>query len=73
MVRETERKTLKPWVLKMTSDVWEQIEATVGSKYAETGGPLGGSRDDFIVKCFHFDRSARRTGMTYSLRGMEMT
>ena len=53
-------------VLRMTTRVWRQIEESVGSRPAETGGPLGGSRDTFLVERFHFDRSARQTGATYS-------
>jgi len=53
-------------VLSMTPLVWKQIKESVGNLPAETGGPLGGSRDTFLVERFHFDRSARQSGVTYS-------
>lgn len=43
-----------------------QISESIGSRPAEQGGALGGNRDDDIVTHFFFDRSARRTGATYS-------
>lgn len=55
-----------PTVLKMTHEVWSQIKATVGSKPAETGGPLGGSRKGFLVEHFYFDYSSTRSAATYS-------
>lgn len=43
-----------------------QIRENIGTRPAEQGGPLGGRRSEGVVTHFFFDRSARRTGATYS-------
>lgn len=50
--------------LAMTNSVYEAIQRTVGNQPAEHGGLLGGQNG--LVKEFHFDDTARRTGATYS-------
>jgi hypothetical protein len=45
--------------------VLRQIRETIGSRPAEQGGPLG-TRGNDVTTHFYFDRSARRTGATYS-------
>lgn len=52
--------------LRMTRDVHEQIQRTIGLLPAEQGGILGGSRAEGVVRCFHFDQFGHRTGATYS-------
>ncbi len=52
--------------LTITESVLREIYLTIGSRPAESGGPLGGSRVSGVVTHFHFDRSAARTGVTYS-------
>ncbi len=51
---------------RMTRSVYEAIKATVGRHPAETGGILGGSRSDGVVRYYHFDTAARRSGASYS-------
>ncbi|MGH7118782.1 MAG: Mov34/MPN/PAD-1 family protein, partial [Acetobacteraceae bacterium] len=46
--------------------VIHDIEETIGERHAECGGALGGSREDSVVRAFHFDRAADCTGTTYS-------
>jgi proteasome lid subunit RPN8/RPN11 len=53
-------------LLRMTRAAYKTIEASVGSLPAETGGMLGGSRADGVVRHFHFDQQARRSGASYS-------
>jgi hypothetical protein len=43
-----------------------QIEATIGSLRPENGIVLGGDRKDGIIRHVYFDRSAKRSGVTYS-------
>ena len=67
---ERENKALKaflsePEPMVFTDGVFRQIEYTVGSQPAEQGGVLGGSSDGFVSR-FNFDRSAARSGVTYS-------
>ncbi len=50
----------------MTRSVYEAIQASVGRYPAETGGILGGSRSDGVVRYYHFDTAARRSGASYS-------
>lgn len=52
--------------MRMTRDVYEAIRSEIGHRRAEQGGMLGGDRDEGIVRSFHFDDSARRTGGTYT-------
>jgi proteasome lid subunit RPN8/RPN11 len=56
----------KPQVMSITREVLKQIEDSVGRKPAETGGPLGGKREGFLVEHFYFDSSSTRSGVTYS-------
>lgn len=56
----TDRFLLLDW------EVMRAIEDTVGERPAEAGGALGGSREDGVVRAFHFDRDARRSRITYS-------
>ena len=53
-------------LLLMSWEVMMQIELSIGDLSAEHGGVLGGSHAEGVVRAFHFDRSARRTGATYS-------
>ena len=51
---------------KISSDVMQQISSTVGCLEPETGGMLGGNREQRLVTDFYFDGTARRTHGTYS-------
>lgn len=53
-------------ILRMARSVVHEIEQTVGALPAEQGGPLGGSRSEGVIRHFAFDRSACRSGVTYS-------
>lgn len=46
--------------------VLRAIYRTIGARPAETGGMLGGDRSTGAVTKFYFDRSASRSGATYS-------
>jgi len=54
-----------PPCLHITDEVADQIELTIGSLPAETGGFLGTS-DGKIVDHFYFDRTAATTAATYT-------
>lgn len=55
-----------PRSLRISRAVLDRVEQTVGRQPAESGGMLGGSRDDFIVRNFVFDRCASRNVVQYS-------
>lgn len=55
-----------PASIKIRRSVLHEIESTVGSAPAESGGMLGGDRKRGLVTTFHFDASAHRSGATYS-------
>lgn len=50
----------------ITASVLADIRRTVGCLPAESGGALGGIRVEGVVRQFVFDRTAKRTGVTYS-------
>lgn len=52
--------------LQMTQEVYDAIRIEIGNRRPEQGGMLGGDRDEGVIRCFHFDDSARRTGGTYT-------
>ncbi|MGB1295742.1 MAG: hypothetical protein ACPG6V_09695 [Flavobacteriales bacterium] len=52
---------------RITTSAYNEILATIGSKKAETGGMLFGSRDNFVVTRFVFDKDAKTTSATYSV------
>jgi hypothetical protein len=52
--------------LRMTRDVYQAIERSIGNLSAETGGALGWSPDGQVVQFFQFDESSRNTKVTYS-------
>lgn len=52
--------------LQMTRSVIEEIHKTIGSRPAEYGGILGGSREDGVVRYFYFDELAERSRGRYS-------
>ncbi len=52
--------------VRIKASVVDEIRRTVGSLPAEQGGALGGDREIGCITHFYFDRSARRTGATYS-------
>jgi proteasome lid subunit RPN8/RPN11 len=52
--------------LAMTRQVYRQIRREIGSRPAEQGGVLGGSRTDGVVRHFYFDCSAEHTRANYS-------
>jgi ThiF family len=60
------RFALAPVKLQITRAVIDEIESSVGSRRAESGGMLGGSRLKGVVDQFVFDKSAGTTGATYS-------
>ena len=53
-------------VIRITESVNEQIKKYIGSRKAEQGGALGGTRDDYVVREFYYDDSANRSSVTYS-------
>jgi proteasome lid subunit RPN8/RPN11 len=55
-----------PASLRLTRRVYQQIESSIGSLAAESGGMLGGDRSTGTVTHFHFDGFASRSGVTYS-------
>lgn len=59
-----ETSLLRPLVIERC--VYEQIRQQIGSRRAEEGGPLGGSRQTGIVSDFYHDDSARRSVASYS-------
>ena len=54
-----------PPCLYITDEVADQIEKTIGSLPAETGGFLGTS-DGKVIDHFYFDRTADTTAATYT-------
>ena len=52
--------------LRMTAQVFAEIERTVGSLPAEQGGILGGNPNEGVISHYHFDAEGSRTGVTYS-------
>ena len=58
-------KTPIPPCLHITDEVANQIETTIGSLPAETGGFLGTS-DDKNIDHFYFDRTAETSAVTYT-------
>lgn len=54
-----------PAPMVLSTDVWQQIRTTVGSRPAETGGPLGGARGSGVVTRYAFDSDASTTGVVY--------
>lgn len=52
--------------LAITREAYDQIERTVGSRPAETGAVLGGSRAQGLITRVHLDASAAITRTTYS-------
>jgi proteasome lid subunit RPN8/RPN11 len=51
---------------KITQSAFEEIKATIGNKPAESGGLLFGSRKDFIVTRFLFDKNSINTPSSYT-------
>ena len=51
---------------RCSSEVLEQIQETIGSRPAETGGILGTSDDGKTIDHFFFDEKASVSGVTYS-------
>ncbi len=60
------RRNNIPRVFRMLTDVHQRIRAHVGLRPAETGGALGGSRQDGVVRHFAFDHTGSRSAITYS-------
>lgn len=56
----------EPDVMPITEACLRQIEATVGSMKPENGMLLGGDRRDGVIRHVYFDRTAERSGVTYS-------
>ena len=50
----------------MTTNVYQTIRRTIGSRRAESGAVLGGSRKLGIITHIHLDQSATVSGVTYS-------
>jgi hypothetical protein len=59
-------KRSAPAPMRISLAVLEQIRRTVGALPPEHGGVLGGCPDSGVVTEFFFDRSARRSSVTYS-------
>jgi len=59
-------KRSAPAPMRISLAVLEQIRRTVGSLPPEHGGVLGGRPESGVVTEFFFDRSARRSTVTYS-------
>lgn len=58
---------------RITREVFRQIRRTVGRRPAETGGMLGGNRENGIITQYCFDTSAKRSGATYSPDHTQLT
>lgn len=58
-------KQLQP-CLQISRSVVEAIRLTIGVRPAESGGLLGGDRQDGVVRYYHFDTTSQRTAATYS-------
>ena len=58
--------TSRPRRLRITKVVLREIERTVGSFPAETGGVLGGNLETGLISHFYYDVTARQTGSEYS-------
>lgn len=54
-------------IFRITTSAYNDIIATIGSQTAETGGMLFGSRKDFVVTKFVFDKHAHTTATSYSI------
>ena len=52
-------------IMKLTKGVYDSIIKTVGAKIPESGGMLLGSREDFVVRKFHFDEYGSRSPGSY--------
>ncbi|MDA1231858.1 MAG: hypothetical protein O2856_13885 [Planctomycetota bacterium] len=61
---DLQRNEMRP--LQMTRDVYDAIRTEIGNRRPEQGGMLGGDREEGVIRSFHFDDSARRTGGTYT-------
>ena len=65
--RETQRSEQDDLpAMRLTSSVHREISETIGAEQPETGGILGGSWEDFVVRHFRFDEFAERSGGSYS-------
>lgn len=51
---------------RITTSAYNEMIKTVGSQPAESGGLLFGSRKDWVVTKFLFDKNAKTTSTTYS-------
>ncbi|SDR66967.1 JAB domain-containing protein [Polaribacter sp. KT25b] len=51
---------------KITQSAFDEIKATIGNKPAESGGLLFGSRKDFTVTRFLFDKNSINTRSSYT-------
>lgn len=54
-----------PAPLVFTDHVWNTIRRTIGSRRAESGGALGGTRGTSIIEHFHFDPTASTNDVQY--------
>lgn len=52
--------------MKITTSAYTEMLRTVGSRPAESGGLLFGSREDWVVTRFLYDRNARTTQSSYT-------
>lgn len=65
--KQTNKHVVLPKQLRMQPAVLASIRETIGTRKAETGGILGGSRERGEVTHFVFDEAAReRTGVAYT-------
>lgn len=55
-----------PQEFTFTSEVYEHIKNTIGSKPPETGGLLGGDRARGMVTHFYYDTTSCRSGAAYT-------
>lgn len=52
--------------IHITRSVMNEIADTIGNMMPERGGMLGGHDDDGVITFYHFDKTANRSGATYS-------
>ncbi|HBS26190.1 MAG TPA: hypothetical protein DD827_03510 [Gammaproteobacteria bacterium] len=52
-------------IMRFEEAPYKELVSTVGQLPPETGGLLFGSRDDYVVKRFHYDTSGSRSGASY--------
>ena len=52
--------------MQITTSAYQEMLKTSGSRKAESGGLLLGSREDYVVRYFLFDKDAKTTDTSYT-------